>query len=89
MPAETGKFYLTGLGILMHGVNFTQPEQMLLDKLCKAASESDAVYWDTMQVIRQDPQASVLLERLKNTLRSLGKGQALQAYYDREHRLQR
>lgn len=77
------RFYLTGLGILMEGVRFTQEEQMLLEMLCRHAAKGDDEYLKAIRAIKSDLGASRLLERLKNTLRSLGKGPALEAYYDR------
>ncbi|GJE78120.1 hypothetical protein [Methylorubrum suomiense] len=81
-PAE-GHFYLVGLGILMQGVQFTPDEQYLLNHLCKHAARGDEEYLKAIRSVKADATASRLLERLKQTLRAMGKGPALEAYYDR------
>lgn len=83
MSTPKGKFYLTGLGLLMQGVKFTPEETEILKWLCQHAAESDAAYWDAVRGILPGSSTWHSIERLKNTLRRLGKADILQAHYDR------
>ncbi|BAQ50264.1 hypothetical protein [Methylobacterium aquaticum] len=81
--SEKGKFYLTGLGLLMRGVTFTPQERAILNYLCAEAAKSDAAYWDAVTGIKPGSDLWHAIEGLKKTLRSLGRQNILQAHYDR------
>ncbi len=80
---QKGKFFLTGLGLLMQGVKFTPEENAVLHWLCAAASESDAVFWDQTRAVEPGSLRWHAREGLKNTFRRLEKHHILQAHYDR------
>lgn len=80
-------FYFRGLGILCEGVIFTPEQQELVERMASAAKQSDAIYFDLMQSIHQQPWDLEILESIKDLFRSLDKAPALEAYYDREHQL--
>ncbi|PZP71756.1 hypothetical protein [Methylorubrum populi] len=80
---EKGRFYLTGLGLLMRDVRFTPEENETLNVLCRAAAQSDATFWDLTRKAQPGSDLWRGIEQLKNTFRRLGKHQILQAHYDR------
>lgn len=80
-------FYFRGLGLLMEGVKFTPEQEQVLGFLCESAQKSDAIYWDRIHQLNDDPRIQPVIESLKDTFRSLDKEPILKEYYDREHQL--